>query len=91
MVIGQVMDVWLLIFCIQEFVLVEEWEEEVKFDLEIENVVEMYDVFFIWERIFIQDSEGIVGINIKSKFKFMFGDVSEDVSILVEEWEFFKF
>ncbi|KAG9234185.1 ABC multidrug transporter-like protein [Amylocarpus encephaloides] len=57
MIIGQVTDAWSSICRIQEYLMSEEQEDEVKFDLDAENAVDMKHADFTWERTATQDPD----------------------------------
>jgi ABC-type multidrug transport system fused ATPase/permease subunit len=61
LVIGQVTDAWSSLGRIQEFLLLEEREDEAVLDPDLKSAVEMHDASFTWERTPTQESEGTIG------------------------------
>ena len=56
-VIGQVTDGWASLIRIQEFLLAEEAVDDIKFDMEMENAIEVEHADFTWERTSTRDPE----------------------------------
>src|SRR5437667_5937420 len=61
LVIGQTIDGWASMKRIQEYLLAEEQDDDVKWDYEAKNAIEINDADFTWERTPTQDTEGQVG------------------------------
>jgi ATP-binding cassette subfamily C (CFTR/MRP) protein 1 len=57
LVIGQVIDAWSSVYRIQEYLMAEETGDEVKFDEDAKNAVEMEHADFTWERTATQDPD----------------------------------
>lgn len=57
LVIGQVIDAWSSVYRIQEYLMAEEQGDEVKFDEDAKNAVEMEHADFTWERTATQDPD----------------------------------
>ena len=56
MVIGQVTDAWVSMGRIQEFLLSEELEDEIEWDMEGKQAVVIQDASFTWERVASQET-----------------------------------
>lgn len=56
-VIGQVTDGWASLIRIQEFLLAEEAVDDINFDMELENAIEVEHADFTWERTSTQDPD----------------------------------
>jgi ABC-type multidrug transport system fused ATPase/permease subunit len=59
LVIGQVTDAWSSIYRIQEYLMSEEQEDDVKVDEDAKNAVDMVKADFTWERTATQDPDAV--------------------------------
>jgi ABC-type multidrug transport system ATPase subunit len=62
LVIGQTIDGWASMKRIQEYLMAEEQDDDVKWDYEAKKAVEINSADFTWERTPTQDAEGQVGM-----------------------------